>query len=93
MVKQYGRAAGIQKRVTPHIWRHTCATHLVADGANIVYVQKILGHSSLRTTQVYTLTSIPEIKATHAKSHPRPAAVVAPNTLPCQSSPDITHPE
>lgn len=74
MVKQYGRAAGIEKRVTPHVWRHTCATHLVADGANIAYVQRLLGHRSLRTTQIYTRTTIAEIKATHAQAHPEARA-------------------
>ena len=71
MVKQYGREAGIKKNVTPHVWRHTCATHLVADGANIAYVQRLLGHRSLRTTQIYTRTTIAEIKAMHTKAHPR----------------------
>jgi integrase/recombinase XerD len=74
MVKRYGREAGLAKRVTPHVWRHTCATHLVADGANIAYVQRLLGHRSLRTTQIYTRTTIAEIKATHAKAHPRSKA-------------------
>jgi integrase/recombinase XerD len=74
MVKQYGRAAGLGKRVTPHVWRHTCATHLVADGANIAYVQRLLGHRSLRTTQIYTRTTIAEIKATHARAHPEARA-------------------
>jgi len=74
MVKQYGRAAGIEKHVTPHVWRHTCATHLVADGANIAYVQRLLGHRSLRTTQIYTRTTVAEIKATHAQAHPEARA-------------------
>jgi hypothetical protein len=43
----------------------------VADGANIAYVQRLLGHRSLRTTQIYTRTTIAEIKATHAKAHPQ----------------------
>lgn len=71
MVKHYGRQVGIKKSVTPHVWRHTCATHLVADGANIAYVQRLLGHRSIRTTQIYTRTTIAEIKATHARAHPR----------------------
>jgi site-specific recombinase XerD len=71
MVSRYARAAGLEKKVTPHVWRHTCATHLVADGANIAYVQRLLGHRSLRTTQIYTRTTIAEIKATHAKAHPQ----------------------
>ena len=71
MVRHYGRLAGLSKRLTPHVWRHTCATHLVASGANIAYVQRLLGHTSLRTTQIYVRTTIPEIKATHAQAHPR----------------------
>jgi integrase/recombinase XerD len=70
MVKRYGRESGIEKHVTPHSLRHTCATHLVASGANIAYVQRLLGHRSLRTTQIYTRTTIAEIKATHQKAHP-----------------------
>jgi integrase/recombinase XerD len=70
MVKQYGREAGLDKCVTPHIWRHTCASHLVADGANLAYVQRLLGHRSLKTTQIYTRTTITEIKATHVQAHP-----------------------
>ena len=70
MVKHYGRKAGLPKNITPHVWRHTCATHLVADGANIAYVQRLLGHRSLRTTQIYTRTTIAEIKAMHTKAHP-----------------------
>ncbi len=71
LVRNYGRRAGIARPVTPHVWRHTCATHLVADGANIAYVQRLLAHQSLRTTQLYARTSIPEIQATHARAHPR----------------------
>lgn len=71
MVKAHGRSAGFAKRLTPHVWRHTCATHLVARGANVAYVQRILGHSSLRTTQVYIRTSIADVKAMHNQAHPR----------------------
>lgn len=70
-VKVYGRLAGLGKPVTPHVWRHTCATHLVSAGANLAHVQQLLGHASLRTTQIYVRTSIPEIVAMHAKAHPR----------------------
>ena len=70
MVKQYARRAGLQKKVTPHVWRHTCATHLVADGANVVYVQRLLGHRSLRTTQIYARVAVPELKRTHRQAHP-----------------------
>jgi site-specific recombinase XerD len=71
MVRRYGRLSGLTKRVTPHVWRHTCATHLVAGGANIAYVQRLLGHVSLRTTQIYVRTTIPELVATHSRAHPR----------------------
>ena len=69
MVGQYGKEAGL--RVTPHLWRHTCATHLVANGASIATVQRQLGHKSLRTTQIYTRVAVPELVAMHRKSHPR----------------------
>jgi integrase/recombinase XerD len=76
MVRHYGRRSGLGRQVTPHVWRHTCATHLVASGANIAYVQRLLGHRSLRTTQIYVCTSIAEIQATHAQAHPRNQATV-----------------
>jgi integrase/recombinase XerD len=69
MVRQYGQVADI--RVTPHLWRHTCATHLVSNGANIAYVQRLLGHASLDSTQIYTRVAVPDLKATHARKHPR----------------------
>jgi integrase/recombinase XerD len=53
------------------LWLSSKHPHLVADGANIAYVQRLLGHRSLRTTQIYTRTTIAEIKATHAKAHPQ----------------------
>jgi len=71
MVRHYGKAAGIAKRVSPHVWRHTCATHLVAGGSNIAYVQRLLGHRSLATTQIYTRVAVPEVKATFKRRHPR----------------------
>ncbi len=69
MVRRYGQAAGV--RVTPHLWRHTCATHLVSNGASLAAVQRLLGHASLATTQLYTRVTIAEVKATHQRAHPR----------------------
>jgi len=69
MVRHYGQAAGL--RITPHLWRHTCATHLVANGANLASVQRLLGHASLETTQLYARVTMGEVKATHEKAHPR----------------------
>lgn len=80
MVKHHGRAAGV--RVTPHIWRHTCATHLVANGANLAAVQRQLGHRSLRTTQLYTRVAIPDLVAMHAKAHPRARSARRTRTTP-----------
>jgi len=70
-VREYAQAAGISKRVSPHVWRHTCATHLVANGSNIAYVQRLLGHRSLETTQIYTRVAVPEVKETFRRAHPR----------------------
>ncbi len=74
-VKNYGIAAGVKRRVTPHVWRHTCATHMVAGGSNIAYVQRLLGHRTLQTTQIYTRVAVPEVKQTFRRSHPRSRAV------------------
>lgn len=71
MVRDYGKAAGLEARVTPHVWRHTCATHLVSSGANIAYVQRLLGHRSLKTTQTYSRVAAGEVQQTHRKTHPR----------------------
>jgi integrase/recombinase XerD len=73
LVKHYARKAGLAKPVSPHVWRHTCATHLVSNGSNIAYVQRLLGHRSLATTQIYTRTTVPELKAAHHQAHPRQA--------------------
>lgn len=78
MVRQSAKAAGLEKTVSPHVWRHTCATHLIANGSEAAYVQRLLGHRSLRTTQVYTRVSIPDIKQTYAKAGPAPRQKQAP---------------
>jgi integrase/recombinase XerC len=70
MVREYALAVGIGK-VSPHIWRHTCAAHLVSGGANLAYVQRILGHESLETTQIYARVTLEEIKSGYHKAHPR----------------------
>ena len=71
MVRQYGKAAGIGKRLTPHVWRHTCATHLVSAGSPLAHVQRLLGHRSVNTTQIYSRVTGVEIKASFERSHPR----------------------
>ena len=63
------RALG--RNVSPHLWRHTFATHLLAGGANVVYVQRLLGHRSLKTTEIYTHVTVTDLKKTFARAHPR----------------------
>ena len=71
MVKRYARAIGMGKTVSPHVWRHTCATHLLSNGANLMHIRQLLGHRSLKTTQIYTRVSPCEMKAAHRRAHPR----------------------
>ena len=71
IVRKHAVAAGIEKRVTPHVLRHTCATHLLQGGADIRYVQAILGHASVATTQIYTRVAIEDLVAVHRQHHPR----------------------
>ncbi|OQW97659.1 MAG: hypothetical protein BWK74_06005 [Desulfobacteraceae bacterium A6] len=69
-LRKYRLCAGIMKPVSPHTFRRTCATHLLQAGADIRYIQKLLGHRDLRTTQVYTKVIPVEIKKTHERTHP-----------------------
>jgi len=66
------------RKISAHVWRHSCATHLVANGANLVYVQRLLGHKSLTTTQIYTRVSVPDLKKTMQRAHPRIRRTVTP---------------
>ncbi len=70
-VVHYAKQAGLQKRVTPHTFRHTFATELVRNGADITAVQKMLGHSHLSVTHIYTKVAGVDVKKTHKESHPR----------------------
>jgi integrase/recombinase XerD len=69
-MRKYRNQAQISKPVSPHVFRRSCATHLLQQGADIRYIQKLLGHRSLRTTQAYTKVMPVEIKQTHEKTHP-----------------------
>lgn len=71
MVRKYVKKTDIKKRVTPHTFRHTFATGLIRNGADIRAVQKMLGHSHLSVTQIYTKVAGVEVKKTHRTSHPR----------------------
>jgi len=71
MVRDCAAKAGIKKHVTPHVFRHTFATQLVKNGADIRAVQKMLGHSHLSVTHIYTRVAGVDVKKTHRESHPR----------------------
>ncbi len=70
ILDKYINALAIQKNVSPHTLRHTFATHLLDNGANIRVIQEMLGHSNLATTQIYTHLSIKKLKENYEKFHP-----------------------
>lgn len=71
LIKTYSKKTKIKKNITTHTFRHTCATLMLKNKANIRHIQELLGHSSLEATQIYTRVSITDLKEVHSKCHPR----------------------
>jgi integrase/recombinase XerD len=71
VLKKRARAAGLEDRVHPHVLRHSCATHMLAHGADIRVVQELLGHVSIATTQIYTKVSLEHLRQAYDQAHPR----------------------
>lgn len=69
-VKRYMQFAGIERPGATHLLRHACATHMLENGADIRYIQEMLGHSQLSTTEIYTHVAIDKLQQIHAATHP-----------------------
>ena len=71
IIKDIVKKAGIQKNISPHTFRHSFATHLLQNGADLRFIQEMLGHSSITTTEIYTHLNTEELHETILKYHPR----------------------
>jgi site-specific recombinase XerD len=71
IVKTFEKLSGMQVHVAPHVMRHSFATHLLENGADLMTIKELLGHESLATTQIYTNVSVEHMRKTYDKAHPR----------------------
>jgi integrase/recombinase XerD len=69
--EKYAKRAGLEKQFTPHSLRHSCATHMLKHGADLRYIQEMLGHASEATTQIYTRVEPKDLREVHRRFHPR----------------------
>jgi len=71
IVKKYAEASGIQKKISCHVFRHSIASHLLERGMDIRYIQELLGHKNLNTTQIYTRVTINDLRRMYRRFHPK----------------------
>ena len=71
IIKNYGEQAGFDVGLTPHVFRHSFAAHMVENGADLKSLQELLGHSDISTTQVYSSFAHNGVNAVYQKAHPR----------------------
>ncbi len=69
--RQFAQLSGLTKHVTPHVMRHSFATHLLENGADLMTIKELLGHESLSTTQIYTNVSLEHMRRSYEDAHPR----------------------
>jgi integrase/recombinase XerD len=69
--QQFAELAGLSQHVTPHVMRHSFATHLLENGADLMTIKELLGHESLSTTQIYTNVSLEHMRRSYEEAHPR----------------------
>ena len=74
VLRRHGAKVGLAGRLSPHVLRHSCATHMLDHGADIRAVQELLGHASISTTQIYTLVSTERLWEVYRSAHPRATA-------------------